>query len=158
MSAEFDSVDQLLEAARSGLVRVTAEQARAEVENGALIVDIRPVWQRARDGEILGSVVVERNHLEWRLHPASDARVPQARSGQRWLVICAEGYTSSLAAASLRSLGIDATDVVDGIAAWAEAGLPLWDGPTPPDRVVGEGPLFDFGQAGGGDVEHETVH
>jgi rhodanese-related sulfurtransferase len=143
MSDTFASVDDMLAAARAGLDRVTAEQADLEVRAGkALIVDIRPVWQRARDGEILGSLVVERNHLEWRLHPDSDARVEVARHGQRWLVICAEGYTSSLAAASLRSFGIDATDVIGGIEAWAGAGLPLWDGPTPPDAIVGDGPLF----------------
>ena len=98
-------------------------EAHARVTDGAVIVDIRPAWQRLADGEIPGSVVVERNHLEWRLHPASGAALPLAHDGQEWIVVCTEGYTSSLAAASLRSLGLDATDIVGGIHGWRAAGL-----------------------------------
>src|SRR4051812_38794964 len=133
----FDGVDGLLAAARAQLERLSAAEAAAAVGAGALLVDIRPAWQRARDGEISGALVVERNHLEWRLHPRSASRLPQARPGQRWIVVCAEGYTSSLAAASLRSIGVEATDQVGGIAAWRAAGLPLVSGPSRVEQVVG---------------------
>jgi rhodanese-related sulfurtransferase len=99
-------------------------------------VDIRPAWQRGEDGEVPGSLVVERNHLEWRLHPGSDARLPQAKVGTRWIVLCREGYASSLAAASLVSLGLPATDVDGGILAWRAAGLPVVEGTTPVEQVV----------------------
>jgi rhodanese-related sulfurtransferase len=135
-AAAFGSVDALLEAARAQLARVTPMEAHARVTAGAVIVDIRPAWQRLADGEIPGSVVVERNHLEWRLHPGSGAALPVARDGQEWIVVCTEGYTSSLAAASLRSLGLDATDIVGGIHAWRGAGLPVAEGPTPVEHVV----------------------
>jgi rhodanese-related sulfurtransferase len=81
--------------------------------------------------------VVERNHLEWRLHPESSARLPQAAPGRRWIVFCTEGYTSSLAADALNSIGVPATDVVGGFVAWRAAGLPTVTGaPTAPDAVV----------------------
>ena len=133
----FGSVDELLEAAREGLTRLTPDEAAEALASGALIVDIRPEWQRRELGEIPGSLVVERNHLEWRLHPDSDARLPLAAAGRRWIVYCTEGYTSSLAAASLVSLGLEATDVIGGIQAWREAGLPTVAGPTPVEQVVG---------------------
>jgi len=133
----FGDVDGLLAAARAQLERLSAAEAAASVRDGALLVDIRPAWQRARDGEISGALVVERNHLEWRLHPGSPNRLPQARAGQRWVVVCAEGYTSSLAAAALRSIGVDATDLVGGVQAWRTAGLPLLPGPSRVERVVG---------------------
>ena len=82
--------------------------------------------------EVPGSVIVERNHLEWRLHPDSGARLPQARRNQQWIVLCAEGYTSSLAADALNSLGVAATDVVGGFAAWRAAGLPIVAARRPP--------------------------
>ncbi|MGN6722814.1 MAG: rhodanese-like domain-containing protein [Marmoricola sp.] len=132
----YASVDELLASARDGLPRLTPVDAKAAIDEGALLVDIRPEWQRRRDGEVPGSVIVERNHLEWRLHPASEARIEQAVAGQRWVVICAEGYTSSLAAASLNSLGVPAADVIGGIAAWAEAGLPVVAGATAVEHVV----------------------
>jgi len=132
----YASVDELLAAARAGLPRLSPVEAAAAIEEGALLVDIRPEWQRLREGEVPGSIIVERNHLEWRLHPASDARIEQAEPGQRWVVICSEGYTSSLAAASLASLGIPAADVIGGITAWAEAGLPIVTGATPVEHVV----------------------
>jgi rhodanese-related sulfurtransferase len=132
----YASVDELLASARAGLPRLAPVEAAAAIEEGALLVDIRPEWQRRRDGEVPGSLIVERNHLEWRLHPASDARIKQAVAGQRWVVICAEGYTSSLAAASLNSLGLPAADVIGGIAAWADAGLPVVAGATAVEHVV----------------------
>lgn len=132
----YRSVDEMLDAARSGITRLSPQEAAAAVADGALIVDIRPVWQREVEGEVAGSIIVERNHLEWRLHPASDARLAQAAEGQRWVVLCQEGYTSSLAAASLSSLGIPAADVEGGIRAWTAAGLPVVAGVTPVEQVV----------------------
>ena len=116
----------MLAAARARLDRVTPEQAQAELAAGAVLIDIRPAGQRAADGEVPGSVVIERNHLEWRLDPESDARLPLAAGYDlRPIVICQEGYTSSLAAAALQDLGLArATDVVGGQRAWREAGLP----------------------------------
>ncbi|HEY0936173.1 MAG TPA: rhodanese-like domain-containing protein [Trebonia sp.] len=124
--AGAQSIAEILAAARSRLTRVTPEQAFAEVGAGARLIDIRPAGQRAATGEIPGSVVIERNHLEWRLDPASDARLPWASGYDlRPIVICMEGYTSSLAAAALIDLGFSqATDVAGGYQAWKAAGLP----------------------------------
>jgi rhodanese-related sulfurtransferase len=120
------SVHEILAAARSRLARLTPDQAFAEARAGAVLIDIRPAAQRAADGEIPGSVVIERNHLEWRLDPDSDARLPWVSGYDlRPIVICAEGYTSSLAAAALQDLGLaGATDVAGGFLAWRAAGLP----------------------------------
>jgi rhodanese-related sulfurtransferase len=134
---EFSGVDDLLAAARAGLDRLSVAEAVAALDDGARLVDIRPAWQRARDGEISGALIVERNHLEWRLHPRSTARLTHARPGQRWIVVCAEGYTSSLAAASLRSIGVEASDLIGGVHAWRAAGLPLVSGPSRVEQVVG---------------------
>ena len=124
------SVDQLLAEARERITRVTPAEAARRVADGAVLVDIRPQWQRAADGEVPGAVVVERNHLEWRFDPESDARLPQATGYDvDVVVLCQEGYTSSLAADALRSLGLSrATDVVGGFSAWAAAGLPTTPG------------------------------
>jgi rhodanese-related sulfurtransferase len=132
----FASVQDLLDDARSRLVRVSATGAARAVAAGALIVDIRPAWQRAVTGEVPGALIVERNHLEWRLHPESDARLPEAVPGQEWLVICHEGYTSSLAADALRSLGVPATDIDGGFLAWRAAGLPTVATVTPANAMV----------------------
>jgi len=120
------SIDEILAAARARLTRVTPQEAFAEFCTGAALIDIRPASQRSIEGEIPGSVVVERNHLEWRFDPACDARLPWVTGYQlRPIVICSEGYTSSLAAVSLHDLGLTrATDVIGGYAAWAAAGLP----------------------------------
>lgn len=120
------SVDELLADARSRIERVTPLQAAARVAAGALLVDIRPAAQRNREGWVAGSTVVERNVLEWRFDPASDARLPEATGYDvDVVVLCSEGYTSSLAADALRSLGLaTATDVVGGFHAWVAAGLP----------------------------------
>ncbi|MGY1806412.1 rhodanese-like domain-containing protein [Blastococcus sp. SYSU D00669] len=120
------SIDELLAEARSRLVRVTPAEAAARVARGALLVDIRPAAQRVREGQVPGSLVVERNVLEWRFDPASDARLPEATGYDvEVIVLCSEGYTSSLAADALRSLGLSrATDVVGGFRAWEAAGLP----------------------------------
>lgn len=133
----FGSVEELLADARSRLERLSPQQAADAVAAGAGLVDIRPAWQRAEAGEIPGALVVERNHLEWRLHPDSAARVAQAAPGRRWIVFCTEGYTSSLAADSLNSIGVPATDIVGGFAAWLAAGRPTVTGaPTPVDQIV----------------------
>lgn len=120
------TIDDLLAEARSRIERLTPSAAAARIAHGALLVDIRPAAQRAREGEVPGSLVVERNVLEWRFDPASDARLPQATGYDvDVIVLCSEGYTSSLAADALRSLGLHrATDVVGGFLAWAAAGLP----------------------------------
>ncbi len=119
-------VDAMLARARAQLRRLDPPAAAAAVADGALLVDIRPAAQRAAEGEIPAALVIERNVLEWRLDPTSDARLPVATGDDlRVIVICSEGYTSSLAAASLRELGLHrATDVVGGYHAWAAAGLP----------------------------------
>ncbi len=120
------SIDEVLADARSRLARVTALEAAARVAAGAFLVDIRPAAQRAREGEVPGALIVERNVLEWRFDPRSEARLPIA-SGYDVdvIVLCSEGYTSSLAADALRDLGLHrATDVVGGFWAWTAAGLP----------------------------------
>ena len=132
----FANTEEMLDAARASLVRLTPEEAERAARAGAQLVDIRPEWQRRADGEIPGAVVIERNHLEWRLHPASDARLSLASAGKRWIIYCTEGYASSLAAASLVALGLDATDMIGGIRAWRAAGLPTAPGPTPVEQVV----------------------
>jgi rhodanese-related sulfurtransferase len=121
------SADELLERARLRLTRITATQAAAEQKEGALLVDIRSSEQRQKDGRIPGALVIERTVLEWRLDPASDSRLQQAADHEvRVILICAQGYSSSLAAASLQDLGlVNATDVIAGFDAWAAAGLPI---------------------------------
>ena len=127
----FDSVDALLADARSRLSRMDPHEALAACRQGARLVDIRPRGQRRREGEIPGALIIERNHLEWRLHPDSPARVDAARPGQRWIVVCSEGYTSSLAADALNSIGVPATDLIGGFHAWSRAGLPTGPGGRP---------------------------
>jgi rhodanese-related sulfurtransferase len=140
VTATYGSVDELLAAARDGLERLDPLEAQTRTTAGAIIVDIRPAWQREADGEIPGSVVVERNHLEWRLHPRSGASLPQAVDGQEWIVVCTEGYTSSLAASALVSLGLPAADIVGGIHAWRAAGLPVVPGGTAVEHEVAAEP------------------
>ena len=125
------SIDELLSAARARIVRVGPHEAAARIAAGAVLVDIRPAAQRAAEGEVPGALAVERNVLEWRFDPASDARLAVATGFDLdVIVLCSEGYTSSLAADALRSLGLHrATDVVGGFHAWAAAGLPT-TGPT----------------------------
>ena len=154
----YRSVAELLAEARAGLTRLDPRAALAAVTAGARLVDIRPAWQREREGEINGALIVERNHLEWRLHPDSPARLAAAVPGQRWIVVCSEGYTSSLAAAALRSLGVDATDLLGGVRQWLADGLPTVPGRTRTEQVVGEQPSVDFGDLGGPDVEDEAAH
>jgi rhodanese-related sulfurtransferase len=121
------TIDDLLGQARRRLDRVTAEQAANEQANGALLVDSRTAEQRALGGEIPGALVIDRTVIEWRLDPTSPSRIPEATDHEvRVIVICAEGYSSSLAAASLHDLGlVNTTDVIGGFRAWEEAGLPV---------------------------------
>ncbi|WP_434097079.1 rhodanese-like domain-containing protein [Streptomyces mirabilis] len=121
-------IDTLLERVRGGLDRVEAEEAYAAAQAGeALLVDIRYAALRERDGLIPGALVVERNELEWRLDPQGSHRAPEATSHDlRVVVVCNEGYASSLAAVSLHQLGLRrATDLVGGFQAWKAAGLPV---------------------------------
>ncbi len=109
----------MLAEARAGLHRLTPAEARWALADGAVLVDIRPAAQRGAEGAPAEALVVERNVLEWRFDPASDARLPIADYDLQVIVLCQEGYTSSLAAAALQDLGIwRATDVVGGWAAW----------------------------------------
>jgi rhodanese-related sulfurtransferase len=121
-------IDQVLESARNRLRRLAAGEVPAALRRGAVLVDIRPQAQRAREGEVpesLNALVIERNVLEWRCDPTSEARLPQAISDDvEWVVLCSEGYTSSLAAAALQDLGLHrATDVIGGYQALLAAGL-----------------------------------
>lgn len=120
-------IDQVLAEARRRLRRLDPHQADAEIRAGALLVDIRPQAQRAAEGEVPGALRIERNVLEWRFDPASASRLPQVQGYDvRVIVMCSEGYTSSLAAASLQDLGLaNATDLAGGFRAWASAGLPV---------------------------------
>jgi rhodanese-related sulfurtransferase len=121
------TIDDLLIEARRELRRVGPDDARAAQHEGAVLVDIRPLEQRRREGDVPGAVVIGRNVLEWRLCPSSPDRLPDAPGyDDRVIVMCSQGYASSLAAATLRDLGFtNATDVDGGVTAWAAAGLPL---------------------------------
>ena len=122
------SINEMLAAARARLQRLSPRDAyEAVAKTKAVLVDIRPESQRALEGCIDGALVVERNVLEWRFDPASNARLPVATSHDlQVIVFCSEGYTSSLAAAALQELGLwRATDIVGGIKAWREEGLPI---------------------------------
>jgi rhodanese-related sulfurtransferase len=120
------SIETVLAEARRRLRRLEPREAYDAVGAGALLVDIRPAAQRAAEGEVPGTLVVERNVLEWRFDPTSEARLPMASYDLFVVVLCQEGYTSSLAAVALQDLGIlQATDVVGGYKAWRRAGLPI---------------------------------
>ena len=104
------TVNEMLEAARARLQRVDPHEAVAAAAAGALLVDTRPAWQRAEEGELPGALIIERNHLEWRLDPASEARIPEAVDHNvQIIVVCSAGYSSSLAAIAAqktRTVGI----------------------------------------------------
>ena len=119
MTDEASRIDQRLAAARQQLDRVDPADLDDEVAAGALVVDLRPDGNRAEEGEIPGSVAIERIHLEWRLDRTSGAAIPEADDDLRVILVCNEGYASSLAAADLRGLGIRrATDLAGGYRAW----------------------------------------
>ena len=119
-------------ACRPGTRRLTPEETCAAAASGALIVDTRTEAQRRRQGEFPGALVIDRTVLEWRLDPASPSRIPEARGYDLMVVVvCRQGYSSSLAAASLRALGLHgATDLAGGVEAWQAAGLPMARGPA----------------------------
>jgi rhodanese-related sulfurtransferase/predicted metal-dependent enzyme (double-stranded beta helix superfamily) len=120
-------IDDLLAEARSGLHRLRPEAAFAALTDGAALVDIRPLEQRIVEGEVPGAIIISRNVLEWRLDPRSEARIPAlARADMQIIVMCSQGYASTLAAASLRRIGLlEATDLDGGFQAWQAAGLPV---------------------------------
>jgi len=119
------SIDDVLTAARARLLRLDPRAAARAAAAGALLVDIRPVEVRRRDGEVPGALIVDRNVLEWRLDPSSPDRLTAVRGhDQTMILFCTEGYASSLAAAALQDLGlVNATDLEGGFLAWAAAGL-----------------------------------
>jgi len=123
----MSAIDDLLERERSTYARLDAAQAAAAMRDGALLVDTRPLEQRRRDGDIPGALVIDRSVLEWRLDPTSPHRIAEMRSAEQTvIVVCNEGYSSSLAAATLQRLGLRrATDLAGGFQAWRAAGLPV---------------------------------
>ena len=127
------SIDEILAEARQRLRRLSPAEAQEAMGRGALLVDIRTEAQRAEQGRVPGSLHVERNVLEWRFDPQSAARLPQATGYDvQVIVMCVEGYTSSLAAAALQDLGLaSATDLDGGFRAWEKAGLPVVYGDEP---------------------------
>ncbi|MER6150003.1 rhodanese-like domain-containing protein [Streptomyces hirsutus] len=127
-AADAPGIDELLERVRAGYERIEAVPAHEAARDGeALLVDIRYAALRDRDGTIPGALVIERNELEWRLDPRGSHRLPEATGHDlRVVVICNEGYASSLAAESLHRLGLRrATDLIGGFQAWRAAGLPV---------------------------------
>lgn len=122
-------LDDLLRAARARLHRLTPEDALAATRRGALIVDIRGDDQRREGGLVPGALPVARNVLEWRADPGSPWRDPALAAAGLLVLMCQQGYQSSLAAAGLLDLGVDATDMIGGFEAWRAAGLPV---DTPP--------------------------
>lgn len=127
LDAPMPTIDDALASARRRITRLTAEEAKAEHGAGALLVDTRTESQRRTDGRIPGALVIDRTILEWRLDPTSASRIAEATDHHvRVILICAQGYSSSLAAASLQDLGlVNATDVIGGFEAWKAAGLPI---------------------------------
>lgn len=120
------TIDELLASVRDRIGRVHPAEVPARVTAGALLVDTRPEEQRRRDGAVPGAVVIDRNVLEWRLDPASPDRIPQVTGYDlEVVVLCNQGYSSSLVADTLRALGLTrAVDVIGGFEAWVAAGLP----------------------------------
>ena len=124
--SDFVTVEEMLASARSSISRLTPREAEAAMRTGAVLVDIRPTEQRDRDGLLPGAHVIPRNVLEWRLDPRGEHRDPRvARVDRQVILICDEGYQSSLAAAGLRQLGLDAADVIGGVQAWCREGFEL---------------------------------
>jgi rhodanese-related sulfurtransferase len=135
----FNGVDDLLDDARSRLERLSARAAYQEALYGrGTLVDIRPEQQREHEGEVhpeLAPIAIERNVLEWRLDPRHPSSLPVAALGLRVILLCQEGYTSSLAADVLQRLGIHrSTDIIGGFAAWRGAGLPCREGAPEPGQ------------------------
>jgi rhodanese-related sulfurtransferase len=115
LGGHLTGVEAMVERARSRIRRVRPEEFADFVAGGGLVIDIRPAAQRQEEGDLPGAVVVERNVLEWRLDPSGGNRIPEARGyDQPVLIVCSEGYASSLAAASLRDLGYTDPSDLDG--------------------------------------------
>ena len=131
-AVERTTIAELLADARRRLTRLNPAKARQAMRAGAVLIDIRSDSQIARDGSIAGALVIPRNILEWRLDPASQHRHPRApQLDDHVILLCDEGYQSSLAAATLQQLGFArATDVEGGFQAWRAAGLPV-EQPSP---------------------------
>jgi rhodanese-related sulfurtransferase len=131
-------IERVLDRARARYRRLPAAEVPQALRRGAVLVDIRPQAQRAREGAVPGALVIERNVLEWRADPTSDARLPQAVDDDvEWVIVCSEGYTSSLAAAALLDLGLHrATDVIGGYHALAAAGVLEAPGPLHADVAL----------------------
>ena len=128
----MSTIDTILDSARAGLSRVSPS-ADLLSDPDTLIVDIRPAHNRAAEGEIPGSVVIERIVLEWRLDPTGAHRIDGFSADTRAVVVCNEGYSSSLAARDLQQVGLpNATDLIGGFRGWKAAGLPTREGPTTP--------------------------
>ena len=121
------TIDKLLAEARGGIERLGPEEAASAMSAGAVLVDIRSESQRERDGVVPGSVFLPRNVLEWRCDPASEWRDERVSDpSRRLIVMCDEGYQSSLAAANLKRLGLEqVADLAGGFQAWRSAGLPV---------------------------------
>jgi rhodanese-related sulfurtransferase len=133
--ATLTTVEEVLAEARAEIDRLTPAEAHRAAQHGALLIDIRPLEQRRRDGLVPGATVVDRNVLEWRLDPEGEHRIPElARRDRRVILICDEGYQSSLAAATLRRFALDSCDVIGGVQEWMAAGLPLEPTPAPSPR------------------------
>jgi rhodanese-related sulfurtransferase len=145
-------IDEMLAEARANLVRLEPAAAWAAAQQpGTFLVDSRPEFQRRTGGELPGAIVIERNHLEWRLDPSSPGRIPEAVDvGIRWIIVCDAGYSSSLAADSLRRIGLTrSTDVIGGFQAWRTAGLPVETATSPrPPRGPGEAAVIRSDRAG----------
>jgi len=114
------TIDELLKQTRARFDRVAPQHLADEIADGAFVADIRPADRRATDGEIPGAIAIDRNVLEWRLAPSSDSREFDVTDGRKVIVVCNEGYQSSLAAATLLDLGVPgATDLIGGYEAYA---------------------------------------
>lgn len=126
------AIDALLETARQGLDRVQPANLAFEIAAGALVVDTRTIEQRRRDGELPGAVIIDRNLLEWRLDPTCPHHIPEVTDSDcRIIIVCNEGYSSSLAAATLRELGLElSTDLVGGFQAWRQMSTQRRDRPA----------------------------
>lgn len=129
---ESAGVDHVLARARRGSIRLTPAAARARHAAGAVLVDTRTEGQRAEQGELPGALVIDRTVLEWRLDPMCAWRIPEATGFDLdVVVVCRQGFSSSLAAESLRRIGLSrASDMIGGVEAWIAAGLPMSSGPA----------------------------
>ena len=125
-------IDAVLAASRAGVARLSPAEVLEARARGALVVDTRTEAQRRRQGELPGAVVIDRTVLEWRLDPSGDDRIPEATGYDlEVVVVCRQGYSSSLAAASLRAVGLHrATDLAGGVEAWITEGLPMSGAPA----------------------------